>query len=94
MPTRPEPNDPNAVRPAWTRIPGIAVRPESSEPTEKWKLSARYCEQRAALSLEQRAAFDELIEWYRFSQVSRGNHPFVNYIILADLIRAGWRRQT
>lgn len=35
--------------------------------------------------------YDSLVRWYRFCATIHHAHPFVNYKVLADLIRAGWR---
>jgi hypothetical protein len=38
-----------------------------------------------------RPAFDELVEDYKFATVKRFGQGYVAYIVLADLIRVGWR---
>lgn len=35
--------------------------------------------------------FDEFVEDYKFSGALRHGSPFVSYIVLADLVRTGWR---
>jgi len=36
--------------------------------------------------------FDELVAEYRYRAAMRHGAPYVSYIVLADLVRAGWRR--
>jgi hypothetical protein len=35
--------------------------------------------------------YEQLIEDYRFSCITRYGRSFVSYVILADLIKLGWR---
>ena len=35
--------------------------------------------------------FDEIVADYRFSATKHHGSPFVSYVILADLVREGWR---
>lgn len=35
--------------------------------------------------------FDDLVADYRFAATKHHGSPFVSYIVLADLVRAGWR---
>ena len=39
-----------------------------------------------------REPFDDLFEEYRFRTTVRHGKPFVSAFVLADLVRAGWRR--
>jgi hypothetical protein len=54
--------------------------------------SQKHEEARQALPPELRPFFDELVADYRFAGVMHYNQPFVSYLILADLVRDGWRR--
>jgi len=36
--------------------------------------------------------FDQLVEDYKFSSTVHHGRGYVSYIILADLVKAGWRR--
>lgn len=36
--------------------------------------------------------YERLVGDYKFAATLRYNRPFVSYIVLADLIKAGWRR--
>lgn len=46
----------------------------------------------AGMTPEQRAAFDALVEEYRYCAMLRARAAYVSYAILGDLVRAGWRR--
>ena len=35
--------------------------------------------------------FDELVEDYKFATIQRYGQGYVAYIVLADLVRGGWR---
>ncbi len=54
--------------------------------TEKHK------EARNTLPEELKSIFDEFVEDYRFAVHVRYGKKFVSYIVLADLVKAGWRR--
>jgi len=58
----------------------------SEEITEKYRLA------RESLPNELWKVFDELVAEYRYRATLRHGAPYVAYMILADLIRAGWRR--
>lgn len=46
---------------------------------------------RNSLPEELRPVFDELVADYRFATIQRFGQGYVAYIVLADLIRVGWR---
>lgn len=46
---------------------------------------------REALPAGLRPIFDELVADYQFAGLKHYNRPFVSYLILADLVREGWR---
>ena len=46
---------------------------------------------RNSLSEDLLSAFDDLVADYRFAATKHHCSPFVSYIVLADLVRAGWR---
>ena len=37
------------------------------------------------------AVFDALVEDYRFAASVHHGSPFVSYVVLAEIVRAGWR---
>jgi len=53
--------------------------------------SSKRDEARISLSDELKPIFDELVEDYKFATTTRFGQGYVAYIVLADLIRVGWR---
>ncbi len=53
--------------------------------------TSAFLEERERLPRNQRAAFDELVSYYRYYATVHHKQPFVSYKVLADLIREGWR---
>jgi|GEM_PF-854944 len=53
--------------------------------------SKKYADARASLPVELISVFDELVADYRYSATLRHGAPFVSYIVLADLVKSGWR---
>lgn len=58
---------------------------------ENIERSKKHEEARNALPPELQPFFDELVTDYRFAGLKHYNTPFVSYLILADLVRQGWR---
>ena len=54
--------------------------------------SEKHQEARDGLSDDLKPVFDELVEEYRYRTARRYGQPYVSYIVLADLVRVGWRR--
>ena len=48
-------------------------------------------EARNSLPDELKPIFDQLVAEYKFAAAMRHGAPYVSYIVLADLIKAGWR---
>ena len=46
---------------------------------------------RMGLTEELRPVFDRLVEDYRFAATVHHGTPFVSYVVLTEIIRAGWR---
>lgn len=46
----------------------------------------------STLPADLRSAFNQLVEDYRSSAEAHTGQVWVNYNILADLVRAGWRK--
>ena len=46
---------------------------------------------RMSLPEELRPMFDQLVEDYKFATTVHLKAPFVSYLALAEIIRAGWR---
>lgn len=47
---------------------------------------------RDTLPTELRSDYDRFVEDYKFAATVRHGSPYVSYIVLADMIKAGWRR--
>jgi len=58
---------------------------------EEEKRSQKHIEAREALPPDLHRPFDELVADYKFAGLQHYNQPFVSYLILADLVREGWR---
>lgn len=53
--------------------------------------SEKELEARNSLPDELKPVFDELISDYKYAATLRYGKPYVSYIVLADMVRAGWR---
>ena len=53
--------------------------------------SSRLIQARESLPEGSRSVFDELVFDYKFLALKCHGAPFVSYLILAELVRAGWR---
>lgn len=42
--------------------------------------------------MDLREQYDDLVDDYQYAALQRHSHPFVSYIVLADLLLLGWRR--
>jgi hypothetical protein len=48
-------------------------------------------EARASIPDDLRPVFDQLANDYRFAAMKHHGAPFVSYVVLAELVRMGWR---
>jgi hypothetical protein len=48
-------------------------------------------EARDSLPGELKPIFDEFVADYKYAATMRHGRPYISYIVLADMIRAGWR---
>ena len=55
------------------------------------KRSEKHEAARSGLPEELKHVFDQFVEDYKFAGVIHHGAPFVSYIILAEMVRAGWR---
>jgi hypothetical protein len=55
------------------------------------KLSEKQLEARNSLPDELKPIFDEFVSDYKYAAALRYGKPYVSYIVLSDMIRAGWR---
>lgn len=53
--------------------------------------TAKHEQARNALPDELKPAFDDLVNDYRFAATKHHGKGYISYMVLADLIRAGWR---
>jgi hypothetical protein len=56
-----------------------------------YKTNSKYIEARNTLEEKLKPIFDQIVSDYRFSATVRYSRPYVSYIVLADMVRAGWR---
>jgi hypothetical protein len=57
----------------------------------KQKQSAKQLEARNSLPDTLKPIFDKFVSDYIYAATLRHGKPYVSYIVLADMIRAGWR---
>ena len=55
------------------------------------KRSQKHEEARNTLPADLKPVFDEMVEDYKFATLKRYGSGYVAYIVLADLVRVGWR---
>jgi len=55
------------------------------------KRSEKELEARSSLPEDLRPVFDEFVADYKYAATCRYGRPYVSYIVLADMVRAGWR---
>jgi hypothetical protein len=53
--------------------------------------SYKETEVRETLPDNLKSIFDALVADYKYAATMRHGRPYISYIVLADLIRAGWR---
>lgn len=55
------------------------------------KTSEKQIEARNSLPDELKPIFDDFVADYKYVATMRHGRPYISYIVLADMIRAGWR---
>jgi len=55
------------------------------------KYSTKHKEARDSLPEDLKPILDDFVADYKYSATLRHGRPYVSYIVLADLIKAGWR---
>ena len=55
------------------------------------KISEKQIEARNSLPDELKPIFDDFVADYRYAATIHHGRPYVSYVVLADMIRAGWR---
>jgi hypothetical protein len=53
--------------------------------------SEKHEQARNSLPEELQPIFDDFVADYKFHATKRHGAPYVSYIVLADMVRAGWR---
>lgn len=53
--------------------------------------SLKYLEARDSLPDELKTIFDDCVSHYKYAATIRYGRPYVSYVVLADMIKAGWR---
>lgn len=64
---------------------------EQSNASEAPQVSEKHASVRNALPDDQKPVFDALVAEYKFLASIHHKSPFVSYLVLADLVRNGWR---
>ena len=57
----------------------------------KQKPSEKQVEARNSLLEELKSVFDVFVADYKYAATMRYGRPYISYIVLADMVRAGWR---
>ncbi|MCK5607439.1 hypothetical protein KAR91_36480 [Candidatus Pacearchaeota archaeon] len=55
------------------------------------KPSEKQLQARNGLPEELKPIFDDFVADYKYAATLRHGRPYISYVVLADLIRAGWR---
>ena len=56
------------------------------------KQSEKQIQTRNSLPEELKPVFDDFVAYYKYAATLRHGRPYISYIVLADMVRAGWRR--
>ena len=54
--------------------------------------SEKQIEARISLPEKLKPVFDDFVADYKFAATLRHGKPYISYIVLADMVKAGWRR--
>lgn len=55
------------------------------------KPSEKELQARNSLPDELKPVFDEFVSGYKYAATMRHGQPYISYIVLADMVKAGWR---
>ena len=55
------------------------------------KPSEKQIEARKSLPEELKPVFDDFVADYKYVATLRHGRPYISYVVLADMVRAGWR---
>jgi hypothetical protein len=53
--------------------------------------SLKELEARNSLPEELKSIFDEIVSGYKYAATIHHGRPYISYVVLADMVRAGWR---
>lgn len=53
--------------------------------------SEKYIEAQNSLSDDLKPIYEKFVSDYRYAATMRHGKPYISYIVLADMVRAGWR---
>lgn len=56
-----------------------------------YKDSEKYIEAKNSLNDDLKPIYEEFVADYRYAATLRHGRPYISYIVLADMVRAGWR---
>ena len=56
-----------------------------------YKKSEKYIEALKRLPEDLKPIYEEFVSDYRYAATLRHGRPYISYIVLADIVRAGWR---
>lgn len=57
----------------------------------KEEYSDKYQQARNSLPDELKPVFDDCVSHYKYAATLRHGKPYISYIVLADMVKAGWR---
>ena len=57
----------------------------------EFKKSDKFVEARETLSDELKPIFDDFVSDYRYAATLRHGRPYISYVVLSDMVKAGWR---
>jgi hypothetical protein len=55
------------------------------------KNSEKYVKARDSLPEELKPVFDDFVADYKYAATVRHGKPYISYLVLADMVKAGWR---
>ena len=59
--------------------------------SDEQKRTPKHEEVRNSLPADLVSVFDDFVADYKFHATKRHGAPYVSYVVLADMVRAGWR---
>jgi hypothetical protein len=59
--------------------------------TESEIRTEKHITARESLTDDQRPVFDKMVTHYRYAGIVHHRTPFISYLVLAELVKLGWR---